>query len=114
MKYLPAFITIIMPITKVFSSHPIQIAQEGLNMPTQFPFMDYRRALIDTSQCIYTQGKELWGEMQQELAPQQGHTQALPPAWGAVVVPSPSALPTPGDTFTTDSVRRKNNCTYQS
>lgn len=83
-------------------------------MPTQFPFMDSGRALIDTSQCIFTHRGNTWGEVQQELAPQQGHTQALPPAWGAEVVPSPSALPTPGDTFTTDSVRRKHNCTYQS
>lgn len=44
-----------MPITKVFSSHPTKFTQEGLKMPTPFPFKDYGRALTDISQCIFTQ-----------------------------------------------------------
>lgn len=43
-----------MPITKGFSSHPTKITQEGLKIPTPFPFMDYGRALTDISQSIFT------------------------------------------------------------
>lgn len=75
--------------------------------------MDYGRALTDMSQSIFThRGNNSGVKSSRNWLLNRGTLR--PPAWGAVVVPSPSALPTSCNTFATGSVRRKHNCTYQS
>lgn len=113
-RYLPAFITVVMPITKVFSSHPTKFTQEGLKMPPPFPFMDYGRALMDISQCIFTHRGNTCGVKCSRSWLLNRGTLRLLQLPGEQPQPHCPSNPTQHFHNRRGSARRKHNCTYQS